>query len=134
MADFGIRKETLKSNSDEDVLAKMKALVQNDPICFFKLIVSQGFDLWMTQACFPVSQLKKIGLRIGDLMNIDILRRIRQLVETDFCRDRGAIVSDLDPALLRLIHLVPNRSTIQDFSSILKKGDTTDEEEKAAAN
>ena len=63
-------------------------------------------------------------------MNIDILRRVRQLVETDFCRDRG-IVSELDPCLLRLLHKVPDRSELADFSKIIQKGDTTDEEEKA---
>ena len=48
LADFGIRKETLKSNSLEDVISKMKAIVQNDSITFFKLLVSQGFDFWLT--------------------------------------------------------------------------------------
>ena len=48
LADFGIRKETLKSNSAEDVIAKMRTIVLTDPIAFFKLIVSQGFDFWLT--------------------------------------------------------------------------------------
>ena len=48
LADFGVRKETLKSNSPEDVIAKMKTIVMTDPISFFKLIVSQGFDFWFT--------------------------------------------------------------------------------------
>ena len=48
LADFGIRKETLKSNSPEDVIAKMRTIVLTDPIAFFKLIVSQGFDFWLT--------------------------------------------------------------------------------------
>ena len=108
----------------------MKAFVQNDSITFFKLLVSQGFDLWLTQACFPVCEMKKLGVQMGELMNIDVLRRVRQLVETDFCRDRS-LVSDLDPALLRLIHKVPDRSKLEDFSSILNLGDTTDEDRQA---
>ena len=48
LADFGIRKETLKSNSSEDVIAKMRTIVLTDPIAFFKFIVSQGFDFWLT--------------------------------------------------------------------------------------
>ena len=86
----------------------------------------------MTQACFPVCELKKIGIKTADLKNIDILRRVRQLVETDFCKDRK-LVSDLDPVLLRLIYKIPDRSELSDFSKILNRGDTTDEEEASAA-
>ena len=43
-----------------------------------------------------------MGIQISDLRNIDLLKRIRQLVETDFCKDLS-LVSELDPALLRLI-------------------------------
>lgn len=66
------------------------------------------------------------------MTNIDLLRRVRQLVETDYCKDRG-LVSDLDPALLRLISKIPDRSERLDFSKILNRGDTTDEEEASAA-
>ena len=48
LADFGIRKETLRSNSTDDVITKMKTIVLNDTIAFFKLLISQGFDLWLT--------------------------------------------------------------------------------------
>ena len=48
LADYGVRKETLKSNSIEDVISKMKTIVQNDVIVFFKFIISQGFDFWLT--------------------------------------------------------------------------------------
>lgn len=48
LADFGVRKELIKSNCAEDVLAKMKTVILNDPIVFVKLLVSQGFDLWFT--------------------------------------------------------------------------------------
>ena len=81
LADFGIRKETLKSNTTEDVIGKMKAIIQHDPITFAKLLVSQGFDLQFTQACFPVCDLKKIGLSASALRDIDLLFRVRQLVE-----------------------------------------------------
>lgn len=43
-----------------------------------------------------------MGIQISDLRNNDLLKRVRQLVETDFCKDRS-LVSELDPALLRLI-------------------------------
>ena len=132
LADFGIRKETLKSNTIEDVIAKMKTIVQHDPIAFTKLLVSQGFDLWFTQACFPVCDLKKSGLPAKDLRDVDLLFKVRQLVESDFCKGR-AIVNDLDPALLRLIHTIEDKTERKDFSSILNKGDTTDEEELKAA-
>lgn len=131
LADYGIRKETLKSNSTEDVIAKMKTIVLNDSISFFKLVVSQGFDLWLTQACYPVCDIKKFGIKIADLMKIGVLSKVRQLIETDFCKDRQ-IVADLDPALLRLVHRIPDQSKVSDFSNILNRGDTTDEEESKA--
>ena len=110
----------------------MRTIVLTDPIAFFKLIVSQGFDFWFTQACFPVCDLKRVGLQMRDLRDISVLRRVRQLVETDFCKDRG-LVSELDPALLRLVRQVPDRSEVKDFSHIRKRGDTTDEEEAKKA-
>ena len=109
----------------------MKTILMVDPTSFFKLLVSQGFDFWFTQACFPVCELKKIGIKISDLANIDLLRRVRQLVETDFCKDRP-LVSELDPALLRMIHKVEGKAERKDFSAILNRGDTTDEEETEA--
>ena len=111
LADFGIRKETLKSNGTDDVIAKMRTIVLTDPIAFFKLFVSQGFDFWLTQACFPVCELKKLGINIEDLMDIRVLRQVRMLIESDFCKDRD-FVSELDPALLRLVHKIPDRSEI----------------------
>lgn len=132
LADFGVRKETLKSNSAEDVIAKMRTILLTDATAFYKLLVSQGFDFWLTQACFPVCDLKRMGIQSGDLRNIELLRRVRQLVEGDYCKDRS-LVSELDPALLRLIGQIPGRSEAKDFSEILNRGDTTDEEDAAAA-
>ena len=37
---FGIRKETLRSNSSEDVITKLNTIIQHDPLVFFKLLVS----------------------------------------------------------------------------------------------
>ena len=130
LADFGIRKETLKSNSTEDVLAKMKTILMVDSAVFFKLLVSQGFDFWFSQACFPVCELNKIGVRISDLMKSDLLSRVRQLVETDFCKNHPK-ACELDPALLRMMHKIEGRTERKDFSAILDKGDTTDEEQAA---
>ena len=48
LADFGVRKETLKSNSAEDVIAKMRTIVLTDPIAFYKLLISQGFDWYLS--------------------------------------------------------------------------------------
>lgn len=73
-----------------------------------------------------------MGIQISDLRNNDLLKRVRQLVETDFCKDRS-LVSELDPALLRLIRQIPDRSEPRDFTGILNRGDTTDEEEATAA-
>ena len=131
LADFGIRKETLKSNSTEDVIAKMRSVTMHDPIVFIKLLVSQGFDLWFTQACFAVSDLKKVGMKFNDLRDFDLLHKVRSLVENEFCRGKG-LVSELDPALLRLIHTIEDRCDLKDFSSIRNRGDTTDEEEAKA--
>ena len=69
---------------------------------------------------------------MGDLKNINLLNKVRQLVETDYCKDRG-LASDIDPLLIRLVHRVPDRSQTQDFSDIRNRGDTTDEEEAKAA-
>ena len=103
----------------------------HNPIVLAKLMVSQGFDLWFTQACFAVNDLKKVGMRFTDLMNTDLLHEVRSLVEDEFCRGKG-MVSELDPALLRFIHKIDDRCDIQDFTSIRKRGDTTDEEEAKA--
>ena len=132
LGDFGVRKETLKSNSSDDVIAKMKTIVNVDPLAFMKLLVSQGFDFWLTQACFPVCEIKKlVGIKMDDLTDVRLLRQVRLLIESDYCKGRD-FVSDLDPAMVRLIHKVPDRSDIQDFSDILNRGSTTDEEDKAA--
>ena len=133
LGDFGVRKETLKSNSSEDVLAKMKTIVSADPLAFMKLLVSQGFDFWLTQACFPVCEIKKLaGIKMDDLTDVRLLRQVRLLIESDYCKGRD-FASELDPAQVRLIHKVPDRSEIHDFSDILNRGTTTDEEDKAAA-
>jgi len=110
----------------------MKAIVMNDPIAFTKLLVSQGFDLWFTQACYPVSDLKKVGLQLADLRNFDLLHKVRQLVENEYCKGLD-LVSDLDPSLIRFIHKIEDRSERKDFSEIRNRGDTTDEEEAKAA-
>ena len=44
-------------------------------------------------------------------MDIRVLRQVRMLIESDFCKDRD-FVSELDPALLRLVHKIPDRSEI----------------------
>ena len=67
----------MKSNSLEDVIAKMRTIVLTDTLSFFKLLVSQGFDLWMTQACYPVCDIKKAGLQMKDLTDISLLFKVR---------------------------------------------------------
>lgn len=109
----------------------MSSIIQHDPLAFIKLLVSQGFDLWFTQACFPVCDLKHLGLNVNDLRDIDLLHKVRQLVESDFC-NKLSLVSELDPALLRLVHTIEDQCELKDFSAKVNRGDTTDEEQAEA--
>lgn len=108
----------------------MSAVVSNDAITFFKLLVSQGFDLWLSQACCPVDDMKVLDLPREDLTNMNLLNKVRQLIENDFCRGRD-LVQGLDPALIRFVHRIEGLSEPKDFKEIVNRGDTTDEEAKA---
>jgi len=55
----------------------MRSIILHDPIVFTKLMVSQGFDLWFTQSCFAVSDLKKVGMQVSALRDIDLLHKVR---------------------------------------------------------
>ena len=66
-------------------------------------------------------------MNVNGLRDINLLHKVRQLVESDFCKGRQ-VVADLDPALIRLIHTIEDRCEVQNFSSIIDRGDTTDEE------
>ena len=114
LADFGIKKETISTDSADDFLQKMRSVIMHDPLVFVRLLVSQGFDLWFTQSCFPVCDLKKVGLNFSVLRDVESLKNLRKLVEYDFCKGRS-LVQELDPDLLRLIHTIEDRSEVQQF-------------------
>ena len=80
----------------------------------------------------PTADFEKAGLDRRDLLNTQLIQRVRTLIESDFCKNRD-LVSELDPNFIRFISTIEGRSEVQDFSKIKNKGDTTDEEEEARA-
>ena len=64
LEDFDITKESLKEDDFESVKQKLKILACADWRLFMKLLISQGYDLWLTKAFLPTRVPKFIGERI----------------------------------------------------------------------
>ena len=89
---------------DENLLESMIMLVTLDIKCFFKVLQSQGFDLWLTQVASP-SYLTPpcVSGRRNEL--IMRLEEVRTMVETTLCKESKLVVN-LDPNQLRVLCMV----------------------------
>ena len=59
--DFEITKESIKEEDLESFKQKMLSIILADSRLFFKLIISQGYDLHLTRALLPTYDLKYCG-------------------------------------------------------------------------
>ena len=62
----------------------------------YKLLYSQGYDLWLTQAFLPRSDFKP---------SVMLLEKLKQLVEQDLLME-STVVERIKPTELRLLSLV----------------------------
>lgn len=71
------------SSVDVDTLTEVfLSLALADVRLFYKVMQSQGYDLWMTQASLPskptFSQMKLVK-------NVSLLEKVKRLIEQDIC-------------------------------------------------
>lgn len=90
---------TLDQESMQEMLLN---LVLADATLFIKFLYSQGYDMWLTQGtlqCKPT--LKQINL----LRNVQLLEKLKKLVEIDMCHE-SKLVESLEPHQLRITTLL----------------------------
>ena len=86
LEDFDITKESLKEDDFESVKQKLKVLACADWRLFMKLLISQGYDLWLTKAFLPTNVPKHIGKRIMNFCTKTLLlKKIKKIIEHDYC-------------------------------------------------
>merc|ERR1740115_633393 len=86
-------------------------LVMMDIKCFFKVLQSQGFDLWLTHAS-KASYLPPpcVSDRRKDL--IMRLEEVRTMVETTLCKESKLVVN-LDPNQLRVLCMLESLGGVE---------------------
>lgn len=74
---------------------------------FFKLIESQGYDLWLTKAAFPTYKYKHC---VKNEIQIHLLEMINELVERKICCE-SPVVAKLKANKVKLISMIGQHVT-----------------------
>lgn len=95
LEDFGITRDLFvnEKTQESEILEKIQQLADLNSTHFARLLVSHGYDMWLQKAVIATQKPKFEGLKDFNLRNIDILKGIRQLVETDYCHDSTIVNS-----------------------------------------
>ena len=104
--DFEITKETIKEEDLESFKQKMLSIMLADSRLFFKLIISQGYDLHLTKAVLPTYDLNHCGQIKTLCRNVHLLRQVLTLIEKHYCQELQ-IVSSLSPSKIRILSMTP---------------------------
>jgi len=99
--DFEITKENIREEECETFKQKLLSLIFADSRLFFKLIISQGYDLALTRAVLPTFDLKYCGPIKKLCSNVPLLRTVKTLIERHYCKEKQ-IVSQLAPSMIRI--------------------------------
>ena len=90
----------------------MLSIIFADSRLFFKFILSQGYDLYLTRACLPTYDLKYCGSINNLSRNVQLLRLVKTLIEKHYCKDKQ-IVTQLTPSMIRIMSLVDDKSGLK---------------------
>mmetsp|Transcript_44966 Transcript_44966/g.59675 ORF Transcript_44966/g.59675 Transcript_44966/m.59675 type:complete len:150 (+) Transcript_44966:1580-2029(+) len=105
--DFEITKESIKEDDLESFKEKLSSIVFADSRLFFKLIISQGYDLHLTRAVLPTYDLSQCGNMKLLSRNLPLLRQVLSLIETHYCKE-NQVVASLSPSMIRIAALTPD--------------------------
>lgn len=122
---FGVTKKNLGDMDEKELVAKFTTIAEADATSLFEFFVQQGFDLWLAQSCLNAIRPHKVGLSIKKVQNISLCKRVRYLIENEYCGGQQ-IANVLDPERIRLPYYVPDKMKVQTFK--------LEEEEKAPAD
>ena len=61
-----------------------------------KFLISQGYDLWLTQAFFPTYVPRHLPKMMEHCRNPVLLKKVKRLIEKIYCSE-SKIVRDLTP-------------------------------------
>lgn len=107
LEDFEITKENIKEEDFESFKQKMLTIIFADSRLFFKLIISQGYDLHLTRAVLPTHDLSHCGAIKNLSRNVQLLQLVKTLIEKHYCKDKQ-IVTHLTPSMIRIASLTPD--------------------------
>jgi len=97
--DFGITAEALKSEPVEDFLGKCLTLAEANVKDLYKLLESQGFDLWLQQVFYPSYIIPEAA---NKRITIHALEKLKAFIEVEMCKEsKGVMV--LQPNGFRLM-------------------------------
>lgn len=98
---------------DADVMNEMFLnLALADIKLFYKVMQSQGYDLWLTQAALPSGPT---GQKMKLVKNVLLLEKVKRLIEQDICQEQK-LVTTLEQNQLRLVYLLgPEFQQAQSF-------------------
>lgn len=79
----------IKEDELEEFMQKLQIVIVADTRLFFKLILSQGYDLHLTRAVLPTYDFNYCGGVVDKLSrNVPLLRQVKTLIEKHYCRDK----------------------------------------------
>lgn len=111
--DFDVTKESLKDDDIDALKAKLKVLACADWRLFMKLLVSQGYDLWLTKAFLPTHVPKYCGKMMRSYVhNLNLLKKVKRMTEREFCDQKKAVLN-LGPEEIRLLHKFTNLTPVK---------------------
>jgi len=110
--DFEITKESIRGEDLDSFRQKVTSVVFADSRLFFKLIISQGYDLHLTRAVLPTHDLSHCGPIRHLCRKTTLLRQVLTLIEKHYCKE-GHIAASLAPSMLRIRSLTPELSSLE---------------------
>jgi hypothetical protein len=87
--DFGITAEALRSEPIEDFLGKCLTLAEANVKDLYKLLESQGYDLWLQRICYPSHIIPEAA---NKRITIHALEKLKAFIEVEMCNESKGVM------------------------------------------
>ena len=112
-----------KNDEFEEFKGMLMLMLDADSRLFFKLLISQGYDIQLTRATIPTHDLSHCGNIMDLCRNVHLLRQVLTLVEKHYCKE-NQVVATLTPSNIRISPLLGDeaKKPIEgDIAALVKK-------------